>query len=288
MSRDVWDGVVPACAVENGADCWVGHTTTADPASSGAKQSGSRVGVPETDDRQRDCEETHHHRRGDEHVAEAPDPDLLSQRGRAGRSHRRDDLDTFLRDDAFPFPVRHRSRDLHLRMIRIIQADATGNALQLFSPRVARHEVPADVLQEAGHLAEQVLRGRDVEEVRLGGVEITHRPFPKGAVARQMQVPLRVQRRNTRGLSGRLDVGADAVNQAGAGPLRVVRDHPRAEGLQLLRAGEGPFAPRRRHRPSNTRFGIPFAEARRGVLGQPKVAAEPVSTSAGVLGLLVG
>jgi hypothetical protein len=38
MSVDRSDGVVPDCAVLNGADCCVGQTTTAWPASSGAKQ----------------------------------------------------------------------------------------------------------------------------------------------------------------------------------------------------------------------------------------------------------
>src|SRR5918994_1587850 len=151
-------------------------------------------------------------------------------------------------------------------MIRIIQADATGDAPQLFPPRVARGEVPANVLQDAGHLAEQVIRGCDVEKVRLSGVEIAHRPFPKGAVAWPVQVSLGIQWRSTRGLSGRLDVGADAVHQGGARPVPGVENYPGAEGLQLLGPGERPLAPRRRHRPSNTRFARSSAEPGGGVL----------------------
>ena len=111
-------------------------------------------------------------------------------------------------------------------MLWITESDATADALQLFAPRVAWGEVAADVLQDAGHLTEQVLRGRDVEQVRLGGMKIAHCPFPKRAVARQMQISPGAQRSNAGGLPGRFDVGIDPVNQAVAGSLRVLRDHP--------------------------------------------------------------
>ncbi len=249
MSRVVSAEVV----VGNCGDCCVGHTTTADPDSSGAKQSGSRAALrkPITANAiARNVITTV--------VATSTSRKfrtLTCSRNEAelGRPHRRDDLDPILLDDAFPFPVRHRSRDLHLRMFWIAEADASADTLQLLPPGVAWDEVPADVFKDARHLTHQIFRGRDVEKVRLGGVKIAHRPFPKGALPRQMQIPLRVQRCDICSLSGRLDVGADSPNEAVAGPLRIVGDDPRTECVKLLRAGERSFPPRRRHGPPNAR-----------------------------------
>ena len=95
--------------------------------------------------------------------------------------------------------------------------------------------------------------GGDVKQVYLGRVEVAHGPLPKRAVPRRMEVSIGVQRGNACGLPGRLDVGADTVYQAVAGALVVVRDDPGAECVELLRAGESPFAPRRGHGPANSR-----------------------------------
>ena len=122
------------------------------------------------------------------------------------------------------------------------------------------------MLQDAGHLTDQVVRGRDVEQVRLGGMKVAHRPFPKRAVARQMQVSPGAQRSNAGGLSGRFDVGIDPVNQAVTGSLRVLRDHPRAKRFELLCAGEGAFAPGCRHGPPNGRGRNSSVAVRRGGL----------------------
>ena len=78
-------------------------------------------------------------------------------------------------------------------MIRIVDAEASGDPLELLSSRVSRTEMTLHVPEQGWHLTEYVVRRREVEELSLGGVEVARRPLDKRPIAEDPEPLVRVQ-----------------------------------------------------------------------------------------------
>jgi len=91
-------------------------------------------------------------------------------------------------------------------MIGIVHTDASGDALELLSPRVGRREMTLHVPEQGWHLTKYVVGRREVEELSLCGVEVAPRPLDKRPIEEDPETPGRVQLLANSGLLGRLHV----------------------------------------------------------------------------------
>ena len=109
--------------------------------------------------------------------------------------------------------------------------------------------------QQAGHLSEDVVGRREVEELRLCGVEVALGPFEERRIAEEPEPPLRVQAASLGRLAGRLEVVGDGGHQYVALVRFVPRLDPGAQRFQLGRPRERAFPPGNRHGPRSARTG---------------------------------
>ena len=261
MSSDVVDGVSD---VLKGIDCWVAQTHLGLPGLLGREAQRDQGRVEPAENGHGDGQETQDHGCGHHDVPKAPQPDLLPQRGRAGRAHRRDDLAAFVVDNLPPLLELHGVDGLQVRVVGIVEAESAGDPFQLLPSRIVGPEMPTGVLEQAGQLTEHVLRRCQVEQVHLGRVQVAHGPFPQGSGARQVQQLVGVQRLDPGGLAGGLQMESHCVQQDLGARSRMADPDPGTEELQLHRAGQGPFPPRGRDRTADLRRVIAPPGGRRG------------------------
>ena len=78
-------------------------------------------------------------------------------------------------------------------MIRIVDADASGDPLELLSSRVSRTEMTLHVPEQGWHLTKYVVGRCEVEELSLGGVEVAPCPLDKRPIAEDPEPLMRVR-----------------------------------------------------------------------------------------------
>jgi hypothetical protein len=91
-------------------------------------------------------------------------------------------------------------------MVRILDAKPLGDPLKLLSPRIIRREMTLHVVEQAGHLAKEIVIRRQVEEVSFSGVEVAFRPLDQWTIAEDSEPSVRFQWIDSGRLSGRSEV----------------------------------------------------------------------------------
>ena len=67
------------------------------------------------------------------------------------------------------------------------------NPLEFLPPRVSRVQMPLYVPEQGWHLTENVVRWREVEELRLCGVEVAPCPLDQRPIAEDPEPLVRIQ-----------------------------------------------------------------------------------------------
>jgi hypothetical protein len=68
-------------------------------------------------------------------------------------------------------------------MIRIVHMEASCDPLELLSSWVSWTKMTLHVPEQRRHLTKHVIRRREVEELRLRGIEIARRPLDERPIA---------------------------------------------------------------------------------------------------------
>ena len=114
-------------------------------------------------------------------------------------------------------------------MIRIVDADASGDPLELLSSRVSRTEMTLHVPEQGWHLTKYVVRRREVEELSLCGVEVARRPLDKRPIAEDPEPLARLRRLRASRLPGRVKVTLNRRHQSpvaiSVGTSAVIQSH---------------------------------------------------------------
>jgi len=93
------------------------------------------------------------------------------------RPARRHDLAALLLEEVQLVERRLRAAVRPGPVIHLLPDDLLCDAFELLPARVAGDEMALDVVEQARHLADQVPDRRDVQQVRLGGVEVSQSPL---------------------------------------------------------------------------------------------------------------
>jgi len=97
-------------------------------------------------------------------------------------------------------------------MARLVDTDTSGNPFELLPSRVSWMQVPLHMPEQGGHLTQDIVSRREVQELSLSGVEVARRALDEGTIAEDPDPRARLWRLRPSRLPGRVKMTLNRRN----------------------------------------------------------------------------